>query len=537
MAFPTFQAAGAFVEAEVGGISPAWPAHQADDIGLLLVESDEHVSLSVPAGFKPVDGGRVKAWASAGFHATLTAYWCRATSNAMGSPTVDHAGSEVRACIITFRGCGTTGLPWAVTTHNRQETSGTAVSLPGITTVEPDTLVVGIVGHRSHVNSSGVMSGYTNADLANITERVDSATVVGSGSGIAVFTGEKAAAGAVGATTATSTHTGAFANLVIALDSVSREPDTYPYLQAFGVGVERNTAGDITPAWPAHLTNDIGILVVESGGWPIATPAGWTEFPGSPQNAGVSGASNATQLSIFWKRAASGAEGPATVTFVAEHIRARIITFRDCPPAGNPYDVSAGSNNNASPLATVILPGLTLTKQKVRYIGFASHGINNSNQNQHTGTPANVDLTALFEEAEDTSAIGSGWVLIVGKRRNPATIGTTTGALASANFQGWMSIGLIATQGIDIETELGSFTLTGQGAEVVNDYVIGAAQASFALTGNDAEVVVDNSIEILAETGQLVLTGNPVEVENRFGTWLRRPGHDNAWTKHDPLEE
>ena len=52
MAAPAFQAAGTAVGA-TGAVSPAWPAHQIDDIALLFVESTggQPATLSTPAGF------------------------------------------------------------------------------------------------------------------------------------------------------------------------------------------------------------------------------------------------------------------------------------------------------------------------------------------------------------------------------------------------------------------------------------------------------------------------------------------------------
>jgi hypothetical protein len=64
-----------------------------------------------------------------------------------------------------------------------------------------------------------MVTGWTNAGLANIAEQADNWTSSGTGGGFAAMVGEKAVAGAVAASTATLT-TGSFkALLVVALQS------------------------------------------------------------------------------------------------------------------------------------------------------------------------------------------------------------------------------------------------------------------------------------------------------------------------------
>src|SRR5678816_4086191 len=105
MAFPTYQAAGAFSESATADISPVWPTHLTNDIGLLLVVSESgQTRLTVPAGFVELPSSPQKVTLGALEELMLQVYWCRATSGAMGAPTVKFVSGHVRACIVTFRG-------------------------------------------------------------------------------------------------------------------------------------------------------------------------------------------------------------------------------------------------------------------------------------------------------------------------------------------------------------------------------------------------------------------------------------------------
>jgi hypothetical protein len=85
---------------------------------------------------------------------------------------------------------------------------GSALSFPSLTTTGPNRLIVGFIG-------IGGCASYTNANLANITERKDNTDLAGYGQ--CMFTGEKASAGATGATTATAPNTDGFGLPILAL--------------------------------------------------------------------------------------------------------------------------------------------------------------------------------------------------------------------------------------------------------------------------------------------------------------------------------
>lgn len=534
MTIPTFQAAGTPQEAITGAISPAWPAHQADDIGLLIVESEGHVSLSVPAGFKPIETARKKTQGPGTSSFTcLSVFWCRATSGAMSAPSVHHIGDHVRAIILTFRGCATVGNPWNKVKTTGNESSSTAVTFPAVTTTDADCLIVHIL---SHDIDTGQVSSPINANLSNITEHYDQGSGIGQNSGFAVLSGGKAVAGDTGSTTATFSHSTVLNTITLALTPTNSLVDRTPWLQGWGEHVTTGIAGDVNPPWPTgHQLNDIGILIVESGGWPVATPAGWTQFPNSPQNSGSSGSTSGTQLSLYWKRAAGGAEAAPAVTFVADHIHAQIITLRGCPPSGNPYEVTAGDSQLAS---TYTLPGATTTKDDQRIMQFGSHSANNSLERQASGE-TNVDLVDLQEMEFSRGGIGGGggWVIIHSRKPTAGAFGPTTGSWLSSTSQGRITVTFLPEGGADLQIDPADIDLVTQNIGLEREFLLDVQQASVALTEQNIEFEVTFDYEIFVNPATIEVAEQDIQLEKRFGRWTREAPAEGSWNHQAPTEE
>lgn len=216
VAAPTFQGAGGQVSG-TGAVSPAWPAHIAGDVALLFVESrgNQAASLSSAQGFVEVANSPQNTNAPAN-GTRLTVFWARATSNAMAAPIVADPGNHVYARILTYRDVIETGNPWDVTGGGvKASPATTSVTVTGVTTTIPETLIVQAVSRHNDSAAAG-FSNQTNANLTGITERSDGGTTSGDGGGIGVWDGVKATAGPTGDTTATvSSSVNAF--LTIAL--------------------------------------------------------------------------------------------------------------------------------------------------------------------------------------------------------------------------------------------------------------------------------------------------------------------------------
>lgn len=146
------------------------------------------------------------------------------------APTIVDSGDHQSARVIAFNGMHASAAE-DVTNSGTGDT--TAVSIPGDTTTDTDRLVCVFATHGLDKLSSHFAS-WANADLANIVEHFDDSHDSGTGGGIAFVTGEKAVAGAFGATTAIGAEDGPWAGLVVAMipgatiEESSEEPSEEP---------------------------------------------------------------------------------------------------------------------------------------------------------------------------------------------------------------------------------------------------------------------------------------------------------------------
>lgn len=213
-AAPTYQAIGTQV-GDFGALTPAWPTHATDDVAILVVGSFKNGSdpgaatLSADAGFTAVTGGS-DLTVDGSTNIRITTFWCRATSGAMGSPTVADSHDTADAVIITFRGCTTSGTPTDGASTASNASTNTSFTVPGVVTTGTNRAVL-VIGAQAN---SATMSGQANANLTSLTERND-ATVFSVG--LTLVTGIAAASGNYGSTTGAYSTDAAWAGVTVAL--------------------------------------------------------------------------------------------------------------------------------------------------------------------------------------------------------------------------------------------------------------------------------------------------------------------------------
>lgn len=226
MALPTFTAQGAIARG-TGAITPAIPASAVTgDIFLLFVETGGGTAGADPSITDPAGG----AWTAIGssIHAGTTpetdpytklmVFWSR-YNGTQTDPSVSDTGNHQTARILGFRGVRAYGNPYNITSTDTEAASDTSGSVAGATTTVNDCLVVIAITSSADPAANGTagFSSWTNADLANVTERSDMQSTTGTGGDLGVATGEKATAGAYGATTVTLADAGYKAGITIAL--------------------------------------------------------------------------------------------------------------------------------------------------------------------------------------------------------------------------------------------------------------------------------------------------------------------------------
>lgn len=550
MATPTFQAVGAAVSGTSGTISPAWPAHQAGDVALLLVYvgrwfagpndvTNERFEWSNSNGFRPLPyspvygGVRTDTIARSQSDSTiLYGFWKRAESNAEAAPVIKVNANAAHAVIITFRGVGATGDPFVAANWSHGTTTSNPRTIPGLVTPEANTLVTLLAANSGFLNASG----WSNASLSALTERLDVLSGSGDGSGLFAATGIRAAAGTVNDTSfsfAGSTYSG---HMSLALSGDGRPVNPTPYINNEGELV-KSTTGDITVPWPVHQVGDIGLLIVEAGTWPtgLTTPNGFVEVTNSPQRAGSSGASGATELSIYWCRATSAAMPSPVANFVGSKIRGQIITVRGCKPTGSPFNATAG-NVTASATSTLSWPSLTTTKDNCLILGFGTHGF--AGLQSRADNIANSNLEYPYRYFDYGSNEGMGRFSWRARKAMAGAIGNTTGSLPGTTFQARIVLALDPYEaGFDLEQ--GTYGDVGQPAVIARDRSIIAESGSYIITAEDTPLDLGRAYIIEAITGVYGDQGYDVQIgQSLGGNWARTPSKDqDVWVKQNPLEE
>lgn len=197
-----YQAIGTFA-GNAATLSPAWPTHQADDIGLLIVTAagGTTLTLTVPAGFvEAANSPQATGTTTAG--AQVRVWWCRAINSAMGAPTVTASADFLYGGIVTVRGGQPWGDPFDATSGGVKASASTTSTIPGFTTTADNIAYIG-VSARDTDSAAAAYSGEANASLTSLTERLDAGVTTGLGGGLGVYSATKGAAGSVSNTTST----------------------------------------------------------------------------------------------------------------------------------------------------------------------------------------------------------------------------------------------------------------------------------------------------------------------------------------------
>jgi hypothetical protein len=142
----------------------------------------------------------------------LTVFWL--ISDGSDDTLTTDSGLE-NTCVIFGVQAGTfnAGTPFNITGQD-DDANGTAVSIASITTTVDNTLCVGASARADpDADTSTEFSSLTNAALTNLTEQLDRSWLTSNGGAMLVYSGEKAAAGAIGNTTATAVTTAVGANI------------------------------------------------------------------------------------------------------------------------------------------------------------------------------------------------------------------------------------------------------------------------------------------------------------------------------------
>jgi hypothetical protein len=241
MAVPTVPSIGALAVGTTA-ITPDLPADLLVDDVLVLIA---RCAVSVPDIALSLTNQNGGTWTQVGFsHANnnvrLTIWWSR-YNGSQGAPTTNATNNHQMARILAVRGAIPTGNPINTDAGEAPTFAETDSALTSITTTVADCLVLSVLaGSAPDADGTAVFSGWTNANLASLTEIVDDSTATGSGGSFGVAKGGKAAAGSTGTTAVTH------ASFAVAYKQLAIIPAAAPTVPTPGVTVSRNAAGFVT---------------------------------------------------------------------------------------------------------------------------------------------------------------------------------------------------------------------------------------------------------------------------------------------------
>ena len=293
-----------------------------------------------------------------------------------------------------------------------------------------------------------------------------------------------------------------------------------PVFQAVGTQVN-STGASVSAAWPTHLTNDIGLVVIETSGNSanLTPPAGWVAVPGTPVTDVATTAGS--KLHVWWKRAASAAEAAVATGAGTDHVLARLYTFRGCVTTGNPWNVTTtGTKTTASTTATV--PALTTTLDDLLITMIVGRP-DDTASTTHFGVPVNANLTGLAErgEAGTTSGNGGGFVLSTGVKALPGATGTSTLTKTVSTTDTYVVLALKGPTSL-IHT-VGTFALAGTTTGLLKSSTIHGTTQTYSLVGNNADFSKSVSLDISAgtftlagTTTGLLFSGNLIQQTGAF---------------------
>jgi hypothetical protein len=216
---PVFNLAGtAVANATLNTVT--WPTHAANDVALLIVQTDaEASSLVTAAGFVEVTGSPQTTGTAAATNAVaLQVFWKRATGAAEANVTLADAGDHTFAQILTFTNVKTSGNPWNLTAGNVKAAASTNVQVTGFTTTTADCLIVAVIA-GSVDTATAQASAWTDANLATpaTAEMADVADATGGGGSLSTGGGGLKLKGATGTVVVTVATASKNAYLLIAL--------------------------------------------------------------------------------------------------------------------------------------------------------------------------------------------------------------------------------------------------------------------------------------------------------------------------------
>lgn len=204
-----------------GAFTPTLPPDlRPNDLIFIALETNGERADVNGDGWSPVPGTPVEETAPA--TTRVTVFTARYRPGLVMPQIVGPGGlgtfNHVLGVVFVVRGVKEFSSPFDGSQRTADAVSNTALSLAGVTTNAVNELIVGVAA-IAFSSAGAQFSAEANGALTSIVEQADFGTVLGDGGGLLVFTGTKATAGAVGATTTTLANASVKAGVVVGIQN------------------------------------------------------------------------------------------------------------------------------------------------------------------------------------------------------------------------------------------------------------------------------------------------------------------------------
>lgn len=298
-------------------------------------------------------------------------------------------------------------------------------------------------------------------------------------------------------------------------------------------GTAVSGTGAITPAWPAHVEGDIGILLVESydAAATLTTANGFTQFA-------TTGTNYETHITAFYARADSSAMSAPVVADSGDHAYGIIFVVRGAKTTGSPINVSGTESNVPSGTLSFSAASVTTTVDGCLCFVCGSYAGDDATV---FGTASNSNLTStgLVLRAGTTDGNGGGLYCVYGTKATAGAIGSTSLSLTGTLAFPFTSVAPISRLVFAIEpapasttttfVPLGSLSLTGYAPSISagGPATVYPPAGSMTLTGYAPTVGYSNTVSV--PVGTLTLTGYAPTVTGEI--WTRQTPDTQTWTE------
>jgi hypothetical protein len=214
MTMANYQAQGTAAAALTAtNCTPTIPTHAVGDL-LIAFVATQNETPNTPSGWTAVPGGTVTANG-----ARITAFYRIAESTSETDPTFNFTTNHVYAVVLTYRNAHVTH-PFHASAIACSVASSSIGTICGLGTLVDDCLIVQAVAWNPD-NAGPLASAESNGSLGSFTERHDGGTDLGNGSGLIIYDGTKASAGAVDVASFTSAAGSTWAQLTLAIAPIA----------------------------------------------------------------------------------------------------------------------------------------------------------------------------------------------------------------------------------------------------------------------------------------------------------------------------